>query len=233
MMRNMWLAPSRLKHHLRMAACACLAALAFCMPAKADDLEDFHRAVEAAMSHHRVALGYLRTGNIELAGLELEGMRETWGKVSTLPRPAAFRDPQRYTGTMLEIAAGLIGTTLVLNMGSPEVARESLEKIRKLLSGLRRDNGATVLADCILDANTAMEQLFALDEKTTDWNATLAQDAASKATAYGDTLRRCDGMAPPGIRRHADFRRLIDGAAASLAQIPRPSKRATATCSTG
>ena len=28
-------------------------------------------------------------------------------------------------------------------------------------------------------------------------------------------------MAPPGIRRHAEFRRLIDGALASLAQVPK------------
>jgi hypothetical protein len=33
-------------------------------------------------------------------------------------------------------------------------------------------------------------------------------------------LQRCDGMAPTGIRNHPEFRRLIDGALASLAQMP-------------
>ena len=89
---------------LKRAACmaACLALLFCLLPsARADDLDDFNRAVEAAMSHRRVAAGYLRTGNIDLAVLEVEGMREAWAKVSTLPRPAAFRDQQRYTATML------------------------------------------------------------------------------------------------------------------------------------
>ncbi len=184
-------------------------------PARADDLADFHRAVEAAMSHHRVAAGYLRTGNVDLAALELEGMRAAWAKVYELPRPAAFRDQQRYTGTMLDIAARLIGTTLVLNMGRADVARESLDAIRKSLSDLRRENGVTVLADCVLDANVAMDALFAHD-KSPDWDS-----MSANSESYGATLQRCDGMAPTGIRSHAQFRRLIDGALASLAQMPR------------
>ena len=59
-------------------------------------------------------------------------------KVSTLPRPAAFRDQEKYTATMLDIAARLIGTTLVLNMGRTDVARELLDTVRTSLSDLRR-----------------------------------------------------------------------------------------------
>ena len=199
---------------LKRAACmaACLACLT--TAARADDLDDFNRAVEAAMSHHRVAAGYLRTGNIDLAVLELEGIRGSWAKVTSLPRPAAFRDEQRYTSTMLEIAARLLGATLVLNMGRVDVARESLDAVRKSLADLRRENGVTVLADCVLDANTSMNALFAHDEKP-DW-----ESVSAGAESYRATLQRCDGMAPPGIRNRAEFRRLIDGALASLAQIP-------------
>lgn len=192
-----------------------LALLLVAMPAAADDLSDFNAAVETAMSQHRVALGYLRTGNVDLAALELDGMRQAWAKVATVPRPAAFRDKERYTGTMLEIAAGLVGTTLVLNMGRADVARESLEKIRKSLSDLRRENGVTVLADCVLDANTAMDALFAHDQKP-DWSTVPAS-----AEAYGTTLQRCDAMAAPNIKSSLEFRRLVDGAVASLAQVPK------------
>jgi len=221
MIRNMWLSRSRLKYHLRMVACTVLAVLFLDGPAIADDLDDFHRAVEAAMTHHRAASGYLRTGNIDLAALELEGLREAWGKVSILPRPAAFRDQQRYTGTILEIAAGLIGTTLVLNMGRADVARESLDKIRRTLSGLRRDSGVTVLADCVLDANTEMDALFALDDKPSSWDAAGVADITARSVSYQTTLQRCDAMAPPGIRTHAEFRRLIDGALVGLGQFPK------------
>ena len=211
MVANMERLPVLLKRAARMAAClACLLT-----PARANDLDDFNRTVEAAMSHRRVAAGYLRTGNIDLAALEIEGMREAWGKVRTLPRPAAFRDQQRYTATMLEIAAGLVGTTLVLNLGRPDVARGSLEAIRMSLARLRRENGVPVLADCVLDANTAMDALFAHDEKP-DW-----ESVSAGADSYRATVQRCDAMAAPGIRSHAEFRRLIDGAIASLDQIPK------------
>ena len=45
------------------------------------------------MSHHRVAAGYLRTGNIDLAALEIEGLREAWAKVRTLPPPGRVSRP--------------------------------------------------------------------------------------------------------------------------------------------
>src|SRR3954471_24401670 len=169
MMANM----ERLTALLKRAAClaACIACLA--IPARADDLDDFNRAIEAAMSHRRVAAEYLRTGNLDLAVLEIEGMREAWAKVSTLPRPAAFKDQQRYTGTLLEIAAGLVGVSLVLNLGRPDVAREQLGTMRASLSRLRRENGVTVLPDCVLDANTSMDALFAHDEKP-DWESVAA-----------------------------------------------------------
>jgi hypothetical protein len=212
----MWLPASSLKRHFVMAAALALM-LALGRPAAADDLDDFNRAVEAAMSHHRVAAGYLRTGNVDLASLEIEAMREAWAKVSTLPRPAAFPDPKRYTETMLDVATRLIGTTLVLNMGRADIARESLDTVRRTLSDLRRENRVTVLADCVLDANVAMEALFALDRQP-DWESVTAG-----AESYSGTLRRCDAMA--GTAHDApEFRRLIDGALASLAQVPKAAE---------
>ena len=210
MLANMGYVATSLKRALALGLALALASL----PARADDLADFNRAVEAAMSHHRVAAGYLRTENVDLAVLEIDGMRTAWAKVSTLPRPAAFRDEERYTATMLDIAARLIGATLVLNLGRTDVARESLDAIRKSLSELRRRNGVTVLADCILDANVSMDALFAHD-KQPDWDS-----VAAGSESYRATLQRCDGMAG-AIRDRAQFRRLIDGALASLAQLPK------------
>jgi hypothetical protein len=205
----------RLLALLKRSACMAVLMLVCLTAAHGDELDDFNRAVEAAMSHHRVAAGYLRTDNIELAALEIDGLREAWAKVSTLPRPAAFRDQERYTGTILQVATQLVGISLVLNLGRPDVARESLDNIRKMLSGLRRENGVTVLADCVLDANIAMDALFATDRQP-DW-----ESAAAGGESYAATLRRCDGMAPRSVHDHPEFRRLIDGALASLAQFPK------------
>lgn len=200
---------------LKRIAAAILLALACIAPVRADDLDDFNRAVEAAMSHHRVASGYLRTGNVDLAVLEIEGMRESWGKVASLRKPAAFRDQERYTGTMLDISTRLVGIFLVLDLGAVDVARKSLDTIRASLSELRRANGVTVLADCVLDSNAAMDALFVHDAQP-DW-----PKVAGSAETYRATLQRCDGMAPRMIGNHAEFRRLIDGALASLAQFPK------------
>src|SRR3954468_11431053 len=166
MLANMERLFALLKHPAYMAVLA----LVCLTSARADDLEDFNRGVEAAMSHHRVAAGYLRAGNIQLATPEIDSLREAWAKVSTLPRPAAFRDPERYTGTILQVATQLVGISLVLNLGRPDVARESRDNIRKMLSDLRRENGVTVLADCVLDANVAMDALMATDLQP-DWDS--------------------------------------------------------------
>jgi len=200
---------------LKRIAAAILLALACIAPVRADDLDDFNRAVEAAMSHHRAASGYLRTGNVDLAVLEIEGMRESWGKVASLRKPAAFRDQEHYTGTMLDISTRLVGIFLVLDLGAVDVARKSLDTIRASLSELRRANGVTVLADCVLDSNAAMDALFVHDTQP-DW-----PKVAGSAETYRATLQRCDGMAPRMIGNHAEFRRLIDGALASLDQFPK------------
>jgi len=60
-----------------------------------------------------------------------------------------------------------------------------------------------------------MDALFATDRQP-DW-----ESAAAGGESYAATLRRCDGMAPRSIHDHPEFRRLIDGALASLAQFPK------------
>jgi hypothetical protein len=217
-MENMGSLSDRLKRLLGMAALT-LAMLA--APARADDLADFNRAVEAAMSHHRVALGYLRTENVDLAVLELEAMREAWAKVSGMRRPAVYRDNARYTETMLDVSVRVVGIFLVLDMGRIDVARASLDTIRRSLAEMRRASKAEVLADCILDSNVALDTLFVPRGAISLGSPTHSANLTRLSASYTAILQRCDAMAPPGIRNHAEFRRLIDGALASLAQIPR------------
>ena len=71
-------------------ACLGLALLGGGLNAHADDLADFNSAVEAASAHNRVAIGYLRTGNADLASLEIDRLRDKWALLSGL-FPAAGR----------------------------------------------------------------------------------------------------------------------------------------------
>ena len=167
------------------------------------------------MSHHRAAAGYLRTENIDLAVLEIEGLREAWAKVSTLPRPAAFRDQEKYTATMLDIAARLIGTTLVLNLGRTDVARKSLAAIRTSVS-------RAAAAEWRRRARRLRARRQRGDGRAVRarQGPGLGQRRSRRAivSRHAAALRR-HGAA--GIRGHAEFRRLIDGALASLAQVPK------------
>jgi len=193
------------------------------LPAHADDLADFNAAVEAAAVHQRVALGYLRTGNIDLAALEIDRMRTAWSRVSALKRPAALnRDPQLYTTTMLDISTRLVGVSIMMNSGRPDAARKSLQDIRAELKVLRQSNGIVVLADCIADANAAMDKLIVFSDGALDRSKReTASSIFSAAASYQRNLDRCDDLADAKIRTAPEFRRLIDGARNSLAQIPK------------
>ena len=196
-----------------------IAALAVPVAARADDLADFNAAVERAAVHNRAAIGYLRTGNIDLGAVELDRLRTAWEQVGTIKRPAAF-DAKLYVMAMTDIAMRLVTADMLLNSGRAENTRQSLIAVRDDLYTLRTAAHVPVLADCVKDANTAMAALLAYDDRNVDFGKSGA-DIAAKANTYGATLKRCDGMAGASIRQEPEFRRLIDGAQASLTFIPK------------
>jgi hypothetical protein len=189
--------------------------------ARADELADFNAAVEQAATHNRAAIGYLRTGNVDLAGLEIDRLRQAWQSVTSRGKPGVFDRPL-YVKAMTDIAMRLVTADMLLNMGKPDNARASLVGVRDDLYELRKSAGVPVLADCVRDAGAAMDALMAYDTRDVDFaKAAETADLAAKADAYGKTLARCDGMAGAGTRETPEFRRLIDGAKASLALIPK------------
>jgi hypothetical protein len=187
-------------------------------PLAADELDDFNAAVERFSAYHRVALHYLRTGNVDFAVIELDRMREAWGSVVDRfagKRPAAITDVALYTLTLTDVSTRMIGARLVLDMGRADVAAGTLDDIRGVLARLRQASGIVVLADCVLAANMAMDAL------TTVRDADLAQEEAAtdvlaKASRYAGELKRCETIASPVQRADPEFRRLVDGAMASL-----------------
>jgi hypothetical protein len=205
-------------------ACLCLVLLTG-LPARADELTDFNGAVEAAAAHNRIAIGYLRTGNADLAGIEIDRMRAGWGKLVqhfTGHRPAPFDGNVLYAKTLNGISARLVGADLLLNAGRLDGARASLEAVRSDLYALRKSAGVTVLADCIYDANKAAAAFFVYDKPDLDWSKpNIRQGVAEKAASYAAILTRCDKTAGERLRTEPEFRRLIDEAQAELAKVPR------------
>jgi len=209
----------------RLARITCLALVLFAGPARAGDLADFNAAVEQAESHNRVAIGYLRTGNIDLASLEFDRLREAWNALQQRfagKRPDAFDGVALYGQMWTKVSARLVAADMMLTSGRPEAAQQSLEAIRGDLYDLRKSAGIAVLADCLRDANAAIDALMAYNDRSLDWsNAATPFGIASKAAIYGAVLDRCDGMAGEAVHQAPEFRRLIDGAKASLTFIPK------------
>jgi hypothetical protein len=210
-----------------LARIAILAAalLAAALPAAADDIADFNAAVEQAAAHNRVAIGYLRTGNVDLASLELDRLREAWSRLNTRfagKRPAAFDGNARYGTAMVDIAMRLVTADMMLKSGRGDAARQSLDAIRTDLYDLRKSAGIVVLADCVRDANTVADAIMVYNDRALDLAAPATRDAiASKAAAYAAVLDRCDAIASDAVRKDTEFRRLVDGAKAGLALVPR------------
>ena len=208
-----------------LARAACLALVLLAGAAKAGDLADFNAAVENAESHNRVAIGYLRTGNSDLASLEIDRLREAWGALQQRfggKRPDAFDGIALYGNLWTVVNARLVAADLMLKTGRLDAARQSLEAIRGDLYELRKSAGIAVLADCVRDANTAMDALMVYDDRALDWTkSTTRFGIANKASIYGYVLDRCDGMAGEKLRKTPEFRRLVDGAKAGLALIPK------------
>lgn len=206
---------------VRLVSLAFLVAALAAAPVRADDLVDFNAAVEQAAAHNRVAIGYLRTGNVDLASVELDRLRQAFEQVTARKRPAVF-DGKLYVKAMTDIAMRLVTADMLLNSGRAEPAQQSLIAVRDDLYDLRKSAHVAVLADCVRDAGDAMDALMAYNDRDLDFaKPGVAAGLAATSDAYGKTLARCDGMADPAVRQEGEFRRLIDGAQTSLAQIPK------------
>ena len=190
----------------------------------AGDLADFNAAVEAAAAHNRVAIGYLRTGNTDLASLEIDRLREAWSQLTQRfagKRPDAFDGNPLYATIWTVGSAHLVGADLMLKTGRTDAAAGALDSLRGNLYALRQASGIMVLADCVRDANAAADALLVYDDAALDWSKPETRFAiAARASIYGYLLAGCDGIASEAVRKEPEFRRLIDGALAGLAFIP-------------
>ncbi len=201
-----------------------LAVLAASSPARAGDLAEFNAAVEKAAGHNRVAIGYLRTGNTDLAALEIDRLRAAWSALTARfsgKAPDAFDGNALYGTTLVGINARLVGTDMMLKSGRPEAASQSLNAIRGDLYALRQSAGIVVLADCVRDANAAADAIMVYNDPALDWTKPQVRfGIANKASIYGYVLKRCDGIASATVHNSPEFRRLVDGAKAGLDLIP-------------
>ncbi len=193
--------------------------------AQAGDLADFNAAIEDAASHNRVAIGYLRNGNVDLASLELDRLRDAWSAVTARfasKRPDAFDGNALYGTVIVDVGVRLVTADMMLKSGRADATGQALTAIRDELYQLRKSAGIVVLADCVKDANGVADGLMVYNNNDLDWTKSQTRfGIANKASIYGYVLDRCDGIADATVHNSPEFRRLVDGARAGLDLIPK------------
>jgi hypothetical protein len=199
------------------SAVLCLVAVLAPRPAAADEATDaFHAAVAGAYRHYREAIHYYETGNTELGELALDQFAAEWKSLSAryagAPPPVYVNDTA-FTETLAAIeakAASAVGS-------APAETLLALKPIRADLAALRKRSGQRVFSDCVDAMNAAMDRLWAYRQRPPDAKQRPAFQAAARATA--GRYRECLEQAPAALRESAEFRRMLEGALASLARL--------------
>lgn len=155
---------------------------------------------EGVQAHRRNAAAYLRTGNADLALNEIEALEA------------------RLEGEAKALASA---ARKAAEAGDLAAATESVARLRSLFAGSRKSRGLRTLADCIAEAEAALAAIDGASQA----RPSLATDRAidgirTRAAEARAALARCDGEAPREIAKEPEFRRLVDGATASLGLIP-------------
>ncbi len=158
-------------------------------------------AREAVLAERRIAAGYLRTGNGDLAALALERLAK-----------ALQGGPH----------ASIAGEALAaIDAGDLPRAAQLVTELGDRFAEDRRSAGVRVLADCVREASRTYHALDAHRVAPPDLSAPATRAGLARAArASDDALARCDAEASASTKADPDFRRLIDGARASLARVP-------------
>ena len=154
------------------------------------DLAEFNAAVEEVSAHNRVAIGYLRTENVDFAALEIDRMRNAWVTFTERfagNRPDVFEGNPHYNNLFTVVNARLVGVDLMLKTGRFDAARNGLNAIRKEFYDLRKASGVVVLADCVRDSVRQMPEFRRLIDGT---KASLELIPKAIATRDADLLHR-------------------------------------------
>jgi hypothetical protein len=192
-----------------------------CAGVLAKDLPpDLRVLVEDFQGHRRVAIGYLRTQNLELGAVEIERLRERWSKDRAAVAAATLADAL-LAAALVDTEARVAESLASADAGDADRARRLLEAAGGPLDAWRRANGIRLFSDCIAEITVAYERLDVFRTRAPVLaDATVADRIKRDAAGTIDALVRCDREAAEARRHEPEFRRLIDGMLDSLRQMP-------------
>ena len=197
-------------------------------PAAAGNVQDFHDKVGAAMKHVRLAQFYLRTGNLAVAGAELDQATENWAAVTTAfgaKPPAELAGDGAFKADIAAIGGALETALAAVDGDDRDAAVARLKPVAGRLAALRKRNGLWIYSDCIAAMNRAMDAAWVYRRKPPDFGDP-AQVAKmdKRLTALQHWYRRCYREAGPRERANPAFDRLFPGSLESIERLRRAAK---------
>ena len=200
-----------------------LAALLMLLPslALARDLpSDLRALIENLQAHRRVALGYLRTHNGDLAAVEVERLRDKLADNRRALSALTLAD----TALAAALSQGMdaIAESLkAADNGDLERARVFLQAASGPLDAWRKANNVRMFADCIGEISAAYEPLDGFRVTSPALSEPgMGERVVAAASRVVAALDRCETEAADELRGEPAFRRLFDGMRASLQQMP-------------
>lgn len=188
--------------------------------AAAELAPDLRALIEHFQSHRRVALGYLQANNPDLGAVALERLRSAWAEDRRKLASPGTDDPA-LTRALASTDAAVAASLAAVDAGASDRAKALLEHAATPLDDWRRAQGVRLFSDCIAEIAAVYRRLDVHRTTPPDLEDAKVRDGIlAEATATAAAAARCDQEAPPAVRTEAEFRRLIDGMAASLQQVP-------------
>lgn len=177
--------------------------------------EAYLTAFETANPHLRKAVSYLRTGNSDLAAVEVESFLAGWPPVDGRVADGVIGK------VVLDTAKAAQQAIADIDAGKPDDARKKLLDARQQLFDMHKTRQFKPFADCIWAAIGTGNPLWGYRDPAPDLaNAATSKKIVGVTKDYLQALRGCRARAPKEIATDPEYTRLMDNADKSLSAIP-------------
>lgn len=204
-------------------ACALIIMTSVSSASHAAPVHDFHAALGDADRDYRSASFYLRTGNPGVAILELQSLSEKWQALTARfmdNPPGVYATDPKWSDSLREIGTQISSALSSAGREDVAAAKHQLQPIRTALADLRRRNGVFIFADCVEEANRAMDALFVYRRKPPNFDVRGEVDELLRRAAItSHWYDRCFRTAPDKYTSSTEFKRLMEVSLKSLALI--------------
>lgn len=167
----------------------------------------------------RIAMAYLRTGNVDLGAIEIETLRDHW-LADRRAIEAVVAADRELAGTLAATEKTVLASLQAVDAADLPRALALLDEAAIPLGAWRKANGIRLFSDCIAEVSVAFEPLDRYRWSPPDLTAVGGALIVAATARVEQALAQCDREAPADVAASPEFRRLIEGMTASMRQMP-------------